>query len=232
MVLGTAAVMSWRGEHGRTYVFQAKWHLRSNAGESAVDEVFTAMAKYDAHFGIVVTNRRLSAGADRRMRELALLGAKLQKWEGDRLVQLYQTADNLLPQFDLHRYQQKALEAVWGDLYGERSVLLFLATGLGKTVVAGEALKRQLNAQPHDKVLVVAHARDLVDQLERAMWRHIPKTVRTQLVNGDSRPNDLSGVTFATPDGTPLRTPGIPPRVRNCRRGTSRRGRRSVCGTA
>jgi superfamily II DNA or RNA helicase len=183
---------------GRTYVFQTKWHLRSNVGEAAVDEVFAAMGKYDAHFGVIVTNRRLSSGADRRIRQLALLGARLQKWEGDRLLQLYQAADVTLPPFELYGYQQKALESVWGDLTANDRSLLFLATGLGKTVVAGEVLRRYLNIRPDEKVLVVAHARDLVDQLERAMWRHIPKTVRTQLVNAESRPDDLSGVTFAT----------------------------------
>nr|WP_272953486.1 DEAD/DEAH box helicase [Mycolicibacterium fluoranthenivorans] len=47
-------------------------------------------------------------------------------------------------------------------------------------------------------ILVVAHTKDLVAQLERAMWRHLPKTVKTQVLTGDEKPKDLRGVTFAT----------------------------------
>lgn len=183
---------------GRTYVFQSKWRLRGNVGAEAVDEVFGAMAKYDAHIGVVVTNQRLSVPANRRMHDLEVLGARLQKWEGERLSQLFQAADATLPSFELYPYQDAALAAVVADLAAADRALLFLATGLGKTVVAGEVLKRFLNAAADNNVLVVAHARDLVDQLERAMWRHLPKSVRTQLVSADSRPEDLSGVTFAT----------------------------------
>ena len=73
-----------------------------------------------------------------------------------------------------------------------------LPTGLGKTVVGGEAIDHHLCERPQDKVLVVAPVKDLVEQLERALWHHLPKTVRTQLLTGDHRPDDLRGVTCAT----------------------------------
>ena len=39
--------------------------------------------------------------------------------------------------------------------------------------------------------------KDLVQQLERAFWRHLPKTIATQVLTGDQKPPSLDGVTFA-----------------------------------
>jgi len=38
----------------------------------------------------------------------------------------------------------------------------------------------------------------LVNQLERALWRHLPKATKTQVLTGDDKPRELSGVTCAT----------------------------------
>ena len=80
---------------------------------------------------------------------------------------------------------------------GKRA-LAVLATGLGKTVVAGEVIHAHLDEHPDDDVLVVAHTKELVAQLERALWKHLPKQVSTQILTGDKRPPSLSGVTCAT----------------------------------
>ncbi|SET99985.1 Type III restriction enzyme, res subunit [Stigmatella erecta] len=40
--------------------------------------------------------------------------------------------------------------------------------------------------------------KDLVQQLERAFWRHLPKNVATQVLTGDQKPVSFDGVTFAT----------------------------------
>ena len=40
-------------------------------------------------------------------------------------------------------------------------------------------------------MLVVAHTKDLVEQLERALWCHLPKETRTQVLTGDVKPDDL-----------------------------------------
>ena len=183
---------------GITWVFQSKWKLRDTVGAEAVDEVFGAMSKYDAARGVVVTNTRIGPSAMDRVRQLSDIGADLQTWDGARLGLLFQGADVSLTRFDLYPYQQGALDAVCQDLEETSRALLFLATGLGKTVVGGETLRWHLNRKPDDKALVVAHSRDLVEQLERAMWRHLPKFLRTQMVDGDARPDDLTGVTFAT----------------------------------
>src|SRR6266568_4703484 len=62
----------------------------------------------------------------------------------------------------------------------------------------GGVSARRLRRNPADKILVVAHTKELVEQLERALWYHLPKDVRTQLLTGEHRPDDLRGITFAT----------------------------------
>jgi superfamily II DNA or RNA helicase len=37
-------------------------------------------------------------------------------------------------------------------------------------------------------VLVVAHMEELVEQLEKALWRHLDKSVPTQLLTGRASP--------------------------------------------
>jgi superfamily II DNA or RNA helicase len=98
----------------------------------------------------------------------------------------------------LRDYQDAAVSALWSDLQHRRRALLILATGLGKTVIGGEIIGRYLRENPDRDVLVVAHTKDLVNQLERALWRHLPKRVKTQVLTSDDRAADLGGLTSAT----------------------------------
>src|SRR5262249_25670485 len=95
-------------------------------------------------------------------------------------------------------YQLKAAELVCADVASTGRALLVLATGLGKTVVGGEVIRRFLDASPGSQVLVVAHMKELVEQLERAMWRHLDKRVPTGLLTGDHKPASLDGVLVGT----------------------------------
>ena len=79
------------------------------------------------------------------------------------------------------------MEAIEADLRARHRSLLVLATGLGKTVVGGEVIRRHLKAYPGSQVLVLAHTKELVEQLEKAIWQHLDKTVPTQILTGDSK---------------------------------------------
>ena len=61
-------------------------------------------------------------------------------------------------------------------------------------------IRRHLEANPGARVLVVAHMKELVEQLEKALWRHLDKTIPTQVLSGDSKPTSFDGVTVATVD--------------------------------
>jgi superfamily II DNA or RNA helicase len=99
----------------------------------------------------------------------------------------------------LRPYQDDAVRTSWEALDdpGRRQALVYLATGLGKTVVAGSIVARQLERDPASQILVAAHSGDLIDQLEKSMWGFIPRGVPTQRAGGGTRPDELPGVTFA-----------------------------------
>ncbi|MFC8501258.1 DEAD/DEAH box helicase family protein [Pedococcus sp. NPDC057267] len=183
---------------GQQWVFQAKWQRQGSVPRTAVDEVSNAMDHYRAHRGVVVTNVKPSRDAVARAQVLARTGQRIDFWTGADLQQLWEQAPDQPPRIRLRKYQSDAVAALIDVLDTEGRALLVLATGLGKTVVGGEVIAHHLSLDPKADILVAAHTKDLVAQLERAMWRHLPKTVKTQVLTGDEKPKDIHGVTFAT----------------------------------
>ncbi|OEJ95155.1 DEAD/DEAH box helicase [Streptomyces thermolilacinus] len=180
------------------WVFQCKWKRRGVVGADAVDEVDNARDHYSAHQAVVVTNSRFSSEARRRVDVLSRIRPSIHLWEGGHLARSFKGIPPRFGKVTPRPYQAEALWALDKDLDSHGRALLILATGLGKTVVGGEVIAAHLRRHPTDQVLVVAHAKDLVQQLERALWRHLPKDIPTRLLTGDTRPDDLSGVTCAT----------------------------------
>ncbi len=185
--------------HGELWVFQCKWRARGAVPRAGVDEVSAAQDHYGASRAAVITNTRPSPDALQRARTLQRIGRSIDFWSGADLQQLLASAEEY-PALALRDYQDAAVSALWADLQKRQRALLILATGLGKTVVGGEAIRRFIAENPDQDVLVVAHTKDLVSQLERALWRHLPKRVKTQVLTGDDKPDDLSGLTCATVD--------------------------------
>jgi superfamily II DNA or RNA helicase len=183
---------------GQLWVIQCKWKLRDAVGADAVDEVARARDAYQAHRAVVVTNSRFSPDARRRVADLARLGPLILLWNGADLNASFDKVPDRFGAITPRPYQAEAIQAIERDLHSTGRALLVLATGLGKTVVGGEVIGAHLRRRPADRVLVVAHAKDLVQQLERALWRHLFKSVPTRLFTGDTRPDDLSGLTCAT----------------------------------
>lgn len=183
---------------GETWVIQCKWKRHGAVGADAVDEVARARDHYRAHKAVVVTNTRFSPEARKRVANLARLGPGILLWGGTDLTTSFDRVPRRFGRVTPRPYQVEALQALTDDLDASGRALLVLATGLGKTVVGGEVIAAHLRRVPEDQVLVVAHAKDLVQQLERALWRHLPKDVPTRLLTGDTRPDDLSGLTCAT----------------------------------
>lgn len=183
--------------HDQLWVFQAKWRRSGAVDESGVNEVTAAQDHYHADRGVVVTNTYPSAAAQGRAHDLLRLGRQIDFWQGSELPQLLSAAPEHSPVV-LRDYQDEAVAALAADLETRDRALLVLATGLGKTVVGGEIIRRHLTTTPGADVLVVAHQKELVNQLERALWRHLPKRVATQVLTGDDQPKSLTGVTCAT----------------------------------
>ncbi|GAA1014027.1 hypothetical protein Aple_042600 [Acrocarpospora pleiomorpha] len=181
------------------WVFQCKWSSRRAIDRSGIDEVERARTRYAADRAVLVTNLGLNRSAEERRRALESVGIKITVWDGPTLAAIWERMPDRVPtEYALRDYQLSAADAVWGDLSDTGRALLVLATGLGKTVVGGEVIRRFLEAKPGARVLVAAHMKELVEQLERALWRHLDKRTPTRLLTGDTKPSSLDGVLVGT----------------------------------
>lgn len=183
------------------WVVQCKWSSRGPVDRTGVDDTERARTQYQADRAVLATNTGLNRTAEERRKALGQVGVKITAWDGPTLQAIWDRMPDLVPgRYELRSYQQAAVEAIEADLRARHRSLLVLATGLGKTVVGGEVIRRHIKAHPGSQVLVLAHTKELVEQLEKAMWRHLDKTVPTQVLTGDSKATTFDGVTVATID--------------------------------
>ena len=183
------------------WVVQCKWSSRGTIDRTGVDDAERARTQYQADRAVLATNTGLNRTAEERRRALGQIGVKITPWDGRTLQAIWDRMPDRVPsRYELRPYQKAAVEATEADLEAHHRSLLVLATGLGKTVVGGEVIRRHLLAHPGSQVLVLAHTKELVEQLEKAMWRHLDKTVPTQILTGDSKTTAFDGVTVATID--------------------------------
>lgn len=183
------------------WVLQCKFSSRGAVDRVGVDDAERARSRYGADHAVVVTNTRLNAAAEARRKALGGIGIRIDPWSGVTLEKLFEKMPDTVPSTHrLRDYQVDAANAIEADLRESNRALLVLATGLGKTVVGGEVIRRHLEEHPGARVLVVAHMKELVEQLEKALWHHLDKSVPTQVLTGDTNPTSFEGVTVATVD--------------------------------
>lgn len=186
---------------GQRWVFQVKSKTRGPVGEDAVDELLSGMRKYGAERGAVVTNTSFTRSAKTRTDTIERAsGLKVGLWARPELEGLFEDPGMLVRYSspELRAYQTEAFQAAQHDIERTGKAFVVLATGLGKTVIAGTVIDWYISKYRDARVLVLAHTLDLVDQLERALWRHVPKAVSTQQLNGREKPQNLPGITVAT----------------------------------
>jgi superfamily II DNA or RNA helicase len=184
------------------WVIQCKWRRAGrdgSVGPDAVEEAEAAARHYRCERAMLVTNARIPQQAMQRVDRLRRRGARIDVIDAGALTRIAAELPlGILNQFGLRGYQRTAADEVTGALDARRRALLILATGMGKTVVGGEVIRRHLARSPLTPILVVAHMKDLVAQLEKAMWPHLDRTIATHLLTGDVKPVHLDGVVFAT----------------------------------
>jgi superfamily II DNA or RNA helicase len=112
----------------------------------------------------------------------------------------------------LHDFQEEAARRFRDSLIDTGRAQVVLATGLGKTVIMAEVVADLLRdgLVQGGRVLVLAHTRALVDQLQRSFWYQLPKWVPThRLVEGEV-PAFWDGITFATIQSVAPRVDSLP----------------------
>ena len=185
--------------NGQRWVIQAKYRASGGAGASAVKEAVRAMRSYGASVAVGATNTYFTQEVYSYIQEAKRNGLDTRAWNGATLLKY----SHALPTSSrakrvLRAYQATAVDSIEGQRRdGAQRTLLIMATGLGKSVVASEVVQHELDRNPSQEVLVLAHTRDLVRQLEASFWPQLSKEHSTHLWTDGEEPSYSGGVVFA-----------------------------------
>ena len=179
------------------WVVQVKAN-RNESSTEAIGDLERAGRVYNAQHGLAVARGGWNAAA--RLRA-AKYGRRVQLYSGTDMVKVLDTHCPLfMPSYRaLHSFQEEAVSEIQlRRQNGDASALIAMATGLGKTVIAAEFALRIQGGEAPERILVLAHSQDILQQSERSFWQHLPKNVSTHQMNGSERPFRSDGITFAT----------------------------------
>ena len=175
---------------GKRWLFQVK-HWKKPVGGVELMKTVRALPFYGAEIPVVVARSGYDSTARRQRDELHAQGVLCQLWDSRWLIQTAKKidSDSYLPKAEeQHRvrpYQEQAIKLLQEEFDSglDRKGMLVMATGLGKTRVICEFVRR-INTRKKRKVLVLAHANDLVSQLERAFWPFMRASQESLVWNG------------------------------------------------
>lgn len=202
------------GVSGRElWVFQCKYTSSSQPPKDAIEEVIAAGRFYAAQRLVVATSRPPGRGFHDEINRHARSGLKVELASPEVLMDLMARSPEYPPaRRALRPYQEDVADRFRSALLDTGRAQIVLATGLGKTVVMAEVVADLLRDNRIDNgcVLILAHTRELVDQLHRNFWFQLPKWVPThQLVEGEW-PAYWDGITFATVQSALSRLDDLP----------------------
>jgi superfamily II DNA or RNA helicase len=198
---------------GERWVFQCKHTTLSSPPREAVSEAVEAARFYSAQRIAVATSRPPGESVKSEQTRYKRMGLTVQIAEPYILLELMSRAPEF-PPFgrQLRPYQETVAEKFRGALLDTGRAQIVMATGLGKTIVMAETVTELLNDGhiKNDRVLVLAHTKELVDQLHRAFWFQLPKWVPTHQLSDGEKPTYWDGITFATIHSVKPRTGVLP----------------------
>lgn len=175
---------------GKRWLFQMK-HWKNKVGVEVADQTLEAMRIYRAQVPVIVALSGFDEKLKEHQRALLSRGVPLQLWDSKALVNKADKLPEIPAAVRVPReYQDQAIRSVIRAYNeGNKKALVVMATGLGKTFVACETVKR-INAVSPVRVLVIAHTNELVYQIEKAFWPFLSKHQVTAVWNGYERPRD------------------------------------------
>lgn len=199
---------------GELWVFQCKHTTSSSPPKGAAEEVIEAARFYKAQRMVVAVSRLPSEGFHDEITKYRRHGLKVEVAGPAKLLKLMASSPEYAPaRRDLRDYQQEAAELLREALVDTGRGQVVLATGLGKTIVMAETVADLFrdNLIGHGRALVLAHTKDLVEQLHQAFWYQLPRWVQTQHYAGGEEPRIWDGLIFATVQGIVANIDKIPP---------------------
>ena len=188
-------------KNGRLWVWQCKHTTTSSPPKNAVGEVVEAAQYYQADRMVVATSRPPRAGLLEEKARFERQGLKVELASPKVLLDLMRRS----PEYPRSRrvlrdYQEEASSRFREALIDTGRGQIILATGLGKTIVMAEVVADLYRdgLVKNKRVLVLAHTRDLVNQLHKAFWYQLPSWVPTHQLAEGEHPAYWDGITFAT----------------------------------
>lgn len=188
-------------QDGQLVVVQCKHTTSSPPPRAAVAEVVAAGQAYRADRLIIAVSRPPTEGFMEEVARYGRLGTPIDVATPAALLDLMAETPEYCPaRRDLRHYQLDAVERLRNSLVETGRGQVVLATGLGKTVVMAEVIASLARdgRLPGGRALVLAHTRDLVEQLHQSFWMQLPKWLPTQHFVGGEIPKYWDGVVFAT----------------------------------
>lgn len=191
-VVGTCNSSSW--------VLQCKYRSSGAIDVAAAKEVVRSITSYQAIVAVAAANSYFNQETYEYQKKTKQNGIDLRLWTGTKMIEFY----NALPseskcRKNLRSYQLKAVESVEATRgLGAQTALVLMATGLGKSLVAYQLIANELDRNSDQEILVLAHTKGLVRQLEISSWTQLEKKHSTHLWTDGERPAYHGGVVFAT----------------------------------
>jgi len=186
---------------GQLWVFQCKHTTSASPPKAAVAEVVEAGRYYKADRIVVAVSRHPGQAFLDEVAKYARSGLTVEIATPTTLLDLMDRAPEYPPsRKELRGYQRDAVDRFRNALVDVGRGQVVLATGLGKTVVMAEVVSDLFRDGliPNGRALVLAHTKDLVEQLHRSFWYQLPRWVQTQQFTGLERPTFWDGLVFAT----------------------------------
>lgn len=205
-VLGTKSHELW--------VFQCKHTTKSGPPKEAVTEVVEAARFYGARRMVVAVSRAPTTAFHDEIKRYARQGLTVEVATPQILLDLMtESPEYPRARKDLYDYQRSAAELLREALIDTGRGQIVLATGLGKTVVVAEVVADLFRdgLVEHGRALILAHTRELVEQLHRAFWYQLPKWLRTEHLAAGEEPKLWDGIIFATVQTAASSLEVIPP---------------------
>ena len=180
---------------GRRWAVQVK-HWRNKVGEDVVDRTIEAARTYEADIPAIAALSGFTDAVYRRQARLLSEGIGLQLWtretlvaQAEALTDSYNGPNGELS-FEPRAYQETAIQDLTKEITGgvSKKAIIVMATGLGKTSVAADAIRRARTSTAL-RVLCLAHTNDLVYQLERSFWQFLRASETTVVWNQHERPD-------------------------------------------
>ena len=177
-------------KYNKRWLFQAKQWSKP-VGITVVQETISAQRLYNAQIPVIVSSRGFESSVYEYRKVLMSQGINLQLWSGKDLIKHFNALqEDYINKYKPRDYQEVAIQQIvssYTEINNNRA-LIVLATGLGKTFVAAEAIRR-INNIKKCHVLVLAHTNPLVYQLESSFWPFLKPSESTVIWNGYEHPD-------------------------------------------